>query len=250
LKAFIKNPEASTLDFLPRDKCLEYRNLQWKDNDYRGGVLGPNEETKTIPMIEALMSVNHERRVTVTGDAILCVVCNKDDPFIIVTPDGKKTISDTLWDWIQNQEVPVQGTGTNAKSLNKYAADSFVQMRNAARNDKIDLTILPSPGTADRSKTAADTGCAKAKNVWAVACFPNSHNLGLAVDLTLSNGTQKYCEACTKMQNTVNMRESPVHKWLFLNAVKYNWYPFTHEPWHWEYNPPGFRSIFFAGAPQ
>ena len=66
---------------------------------------------KTVPMIEALMSVNPERRVTVTGDAILCVKCTTNNPFIIVTPDGKRTISDTLLDWIVKQEVPVQGDG-------------------------------------------------------------------------------------------------------------------------------------------
>lgn len=60
-------------------------------------------------MIEALKSVNPERRVTVTGDAILCIMCAADDPFIIVTSDGKRTISDTLWDWIVKQEVVVQG---------------------------------------------------------------------------------------------------------------------------------------------
>jgi peptidoglycan hydrolase-like protein with peptidoglycan-binding domain len=93
LMTFINNPNASALDFLPRDKCLEYRNFQWDNNDYLGGTVGPNEKTKTIPMIEALKSVNPERRVTVTGDAILCVMCAADDPFIIVTSDGKRTIS-------------------------------------------------------------------------------------------------------------------------------------------------------------
>ena len=100
------------------------------------------------------------------------------------------------------------------------------------KTDGIDLIILPSQGTADRFKTTADTDCANANNAWAVAWFPNSHNLGLAVDFTLSTGTQKFKEATTKMQNVVNMRQSPVHKWLFLNAVKYSWYPFTHEAWH------------------
>jgi len=42
------------------------------------------------------------------------------------------------------------------------------------------------------------------------------------------------------------MRQSPVHKWLFLRGGAYGWYPYQHEPWHWEYNPSGFRATFFS----
>jgi hypothetical protein len=27
------------------------------------------------------------------------------------------------------------------------------------------------------------------------------------------------------------------------------WYPYQNEPWHWEYNPPGFREIYWADFP-
>jgi hypothetical protein len=39
-----------------------------------------------------------------------------------------------------------------------------------------------------------------------------------------------------------------------LRGEEFDWYPYQNEPWHWEYNPPGFREIFWAdfpgGAPQ
>jgi hypothetical protein len=274
LQAFIMNPEASTLDLLSKNKCLEYRNLKWDYYDYYGGQgrklkvpdkygnteepRGPNED-KTSQMVAALKTVNPERRVTVEeggvapGTAVLCVKCNRADPHIIIENIGtsqKRTISPELWSWIQEQLVPVSGTG---KQLNKHAAESFERMKVDAKQDGIDLVILPGQGAAFRSKTAADTGCAKAGNTFAVACFPNSHNLGLAVDLRMSHGGQKYEEATTLgtygMQNVVDMHNSAVNKWLSVNAAKYNWYPFTHEPWHWEYNPPDFDDTFFAGAP-
>lgn len=193
-------------------------------------------------MIQELIKVTPERRVTIGSNVVLCVACNRDDPYVTVENKGtlleKRTISPTLWNWIQNEEVVVQAIGKeHPHKLNRYAAESFKTMREAAKSDGIDLKILPGVSASDRDKTAADTGCKKAANPWAVACFPNSHNLGLAVDLYMSTGAQKYCGTCTQpMQNVVDMRQSVVHKWLILNAAKYGWHPFTHEPWHWEYN--------------
>jgi peptidoglycan hydrolase-like protein with peptidoglycan-binding domain len=278
LKAFINNPQASTLDFLPKNKCLEYRDLKWDYYDYPGGAgrpltdsngkpvtdkygntkepEGPNEE-KAKQMVGNLKIVNPERRATVeeggvpAGTAVLCVRCDRTDPHIFIVNEGtsqKRTISPELWSWIKTELSPVQG-----HDLNKHAATAFENMRKEAEKDGINLVILSGQGAAFREKTASDTGCTRAANVYAVACFPNSHNLGLAVDLKMSNGNQQYQEATTLgkngMQNVVDMRQSPVHKWLFLNAAKFGFYPYTHEPWHWEYNPPDFSETFFAGAP-
>jgi peptidoglycan hydrolase-like protein with peptidoglycan-binding domain len=278
LKAFISNPEASTLDFLTKNKCLEYRDLKWDYYDYPGGAgrpltdssgkpvtdkygntqepEGPNED-KAKQMVANLKTVNPERRATVEeggvpeGTAVLCVRCDRTDPHIIIVNEGtsqKRTISPELWSWIKTELTPAQG-----HDLNKHAATAFENMRKEAEKDGINLVILSGQGAAFREKTASDTGCIRAANVYAVACFPNSHNLGLAIDLKMSNGNQQYQEATTLgkngMQNVVDMRESPVHKWLFLNAAKFGFYPYTHEPWHWEYNPPDFSETFFAGAP-
>jgi peptidoglycan hydrolase-like protein with peptidoglycan-binding domain len=278
-KAFINNPEASTLDFLPKNKCLEYRNLKWDYYDFPGGAgqpltdkngkpvtdkfgntkepEGPNEDNAK-QMVAALKLVNPERRATVEeggvpeGTAVLCVRCDRTDPHIIIEKVGtiqKRTISPELWSWIKGELDPVQG-----HELNKHAAVAFENMQKEAAKDGINLVILSGQGAAFREKTAADTGCKKAGNAFAVACFPNSHNLGLAVDLQMSKGTQQYQEATTLgkygMQNVVDMRQSPVHKWLFLNAAKFDFYPYTHEPWHLEYNPDGFSDTFFAGAPK
>ena len=44
------------------------------------------------------------------------------------------------------------------------------------------------------------------------------------------------------------MTPAPAHKWLLLRGAAFGWYPYLHEPWHWEYNPPGFREVFRASV--
>jgi hypothetical protein len=33
---------------------------------------------------------------------------------------------------------------------------------------------------------------------------------------------------------------------MLLRGAEFGWFPFGHEPWHWEYNPDGFRDRFRA----
>jgi hypothetical protein len=87
-------------------------------------------------------------------------------------------------------------------------------------------------------------------NPEAVAAL-SPHNLGVAIDLKMSVGKQRYKEATTRpMQNVVDMRESPVHKWMFMRGAAYGWYPYQVEPWHFEYNPIGMRERFRANLEQ
>jgi hypothetical protein len=52
-----------------------------------------------------------------------------------------------------------------------------------------------------------------------------------------------------KMANVVRMYRSPNYKWLVFNASRFGWFPYRREPWHWEYNPPGFAARFGLAAP-
>ena len=45
------------------------------------------------------------------------------------------------------------------------------------------------------------------------------------------------------------MLESPIYKWLSAHASEYGFYPFSNEPWHWEYNPAGYAEKFFESDP-
>jgi LAS superfamily LD-carboxypeptidase LdcB len=35
-----------------------------------------------------------------------------------------------------------------------------------------------------------------------------------------------------------DQRQTPAWQWLVGNAERFGFYPYTTEPWHWEYNPP------------
>jgi hypothetical protein len=48
------------------------------------------------------------------------------------------------------------------------------------------------------------------------------------------------------MEAIVGMRQTPMYDWLFKHGSEYGWYPWHHEPWHWEYNPPGFKNTFYS----
>jgi hypothetical protein len=36
---------------------------------------------------------------------------------------------------------------------------------------------------------------------------------------------------------------------LFMRGASFGFYQYRNEPWHWEYNPEGFRQTFWAGMP-
>lgn len=71
---------------------------------------------------------------------------------------------------------------------------------------------------------------------------------GLAVDLSTRVAGLSLVNASTRakdrMANIVRMYRSPNYKWLALNASRFGWFPYRSEPWHWEYNPPGFAARF------
>jgi peptidoglycan hydrolase-like protein with peptidoglycan-binding domain len=225
---FIQNPETSTLDMLPGEAGKQYKDFSWNYYDYPGVSRGdpgngPNEQMAR-EMFADLAKISPERRPNIGGTAILT----------------KDKVTQDLWDYVQNEMVPVQGP----HKLNKYAAESFAQMYAAAKSDGVDLVILDSDRLPEQSQASA----AVSGNPFAVASF-SSHNLGLAIDFQMSQGNQKYFETTTRpMKNIINMMQSPVHKWLFQNAEAYGWYPWNFEPWHWEYNPDNFRSKFYANC--
>jgi hypothetical protein len=73
----------------------------------------------------------------------------------------------------------------------------------------------------------------------------------LAIDLAMSDGAKTFAEPTTHpFSNVVGMRGSSVHKWMALYADAFGFFPFKQEPWHWEFNPPGFASKYRAAVHQ
>jgi hypothetical protein len=228
-KQFIHNPNASSLDLLPPDRARRYKDFAWHRLDYPGqsrtngelDPVGPNEG-RAIAMANELSAIRPERRANIGGDAVVT-----EAEF---DRDMRRHVRTSI------EAVPGQG----GHRLHREARDSFVRMHRAAEADGVNLVIEDSY----RSPEAAAANAARSGNPNAAANF-SAHSLGLAIDLRMSHGRQNYLETRTRpMQNVVDMRESPVHKWLFLRGADYGWHPLQNEPWHWEYNPSGFREQF------
>jgi N-acetylmuramoyl-L-alanine amidase len=234
-RQFILDPATSSLDLLPAAQRDRYRRFAWGENDYPGGDDPPAaNEGRAREMARDLSRIRPERRPNQGGSAVVT------EAQLAEWQRQRGNHLDNFWRYVSDEMQPI--SGQNAHKLNRYALASFSQMAAAAAADGVTLTVLD----ADRSPATSQRAAAGAGNRAAVARF-SSHNLGLAVDLRLSHGGRSFRETTTRpMQNVVDMRESPVHKWLFLRGAAFGWFPYQNEPWHWEYNPSGFRARFFA----
>jgi len=227
---FIFDRKASSLDLLPPELGDRYKNFKWDKFDFpghgKGQPAGPNEYLAS-KMRRDLGDIRPERRAN-TGASALLVEAEHNKKVDAYIRSELRLIPGYEYLW-----------------LNRDALESFVKMRDAAAADGVTLHVL----SAFRSPEISKKKAAKSGNRSAIADF-SSHNLGVAIDFRLSHGKQHFKELrTTPMQSVVNMRESPVHKWLFLRGANFGWYPYHNEPWHWEYNPPGFQQKFREGLP-
>jgi len=224
---FIHDPKTSGLDILGTELSHHFRDFDWQEDDFPGGPKGPNEQFADV-MVDVLDLILPERRANSTRDAVVL----------------RAEATEPVWNYITNQWVSVPGQ--ERWKLNRHALDSFVRMREQAKVEGVDLII----SSGHRYPQVAQANAARAGNPNAVASF-SSHSLGLAIDFKMSHREDfKVKETGTgSMPELVRMRESPVHKWLVLRGEEFGWYPYQNEPWHWEYNPPGFREIYWADFP-
>ena len=223
---FVHSPDTSSLDLLNPELSDHFREFDWHADDYVGGAEGPNEKLADM-LTDSLDIVSPERRANRSRTAVVL----------------REEATEAVWDYMLGQWTPVPGE--QGHKLNRYAVAGYVAMREAAAADGVDLTIL----SAHRDPQQAKRNAARAANPYAVASF-SSHSLGLAIDLALPRpDSGRFRLTTSPMSDVVAMRKSPVHKWLHLHGHKFGWFPFQHEPWHWEFNPPGFREVFFADFP-
>lgn len=222
---FIFRPETSSLDLTSPELSEHFQTFEWHENDYPGNPLGPNEQFADV-LGDVLDVVSPERRANRSRTA---VVLRSE-----ATPE--------VWDYILAQWVPIPGDEN--RLLNRHAMPSYVAMREAAAADGVAFEILSAHRDPERARQNAE----RAGNPNAVASF-SAHSLGLAIDFALprADGEGSYRLTTRPFSEVVEMRKSPTHKWLHLHAHKYGWYPFQLEPWHWEFNPLGFRDVFWAG---
>jgi hypothetical protein len=225
--AFIHDAGRSGIDLLPPTRAAHFRGIRWDRLDYpghaEGEAAGPHEG-EAEAMSAEIARLRPERRPN-QGAAN---VVTRDE----MTPARWRRITSSL-----------EGVeGQAGHRLFGEAAHAFHLMSQMAAYDNVDLNLVDS----FRPQAAAAANAATSGNPMAVASF-SSHSLGLAVDLAMSVGTQRFQETTTRpMSNVAGMRASPVYKWMLLRGAEFGWFPYGHEPWHWEYNPDGFRARFRA----
>ena len=174
-----------------------------------------------------------ERRVNIGGQAVI----TKEE---FAAAEDK----DAIDAYVTGQlGTPLPG----GQRLNKHAAAAFLTMREAAARDGVPLTVM----SGFRGRAAEEAGARKNTNRYAFGGF-SPHSLGLAADISLRVGTSAradFSEASTRMDKLVNMLSSPVYKWIYLNGAQFGFFQYRAEPWHWEYNPPGFKTTYWAERP-
>lgn len=259
---FIGDLGRTTLELLPRAQRAKFEAIAWVDLDYPGAkmlikdtsaenlaqwranpdyvVLESKGRTylkgahqgQAQALLNALAGVRPgggERRANTSSTAILTQKQFGQDP--------------AAYDGYIRKEL--QDVKTESVKMNKYAADAYLEMKEAAHKEGVRLSI----GNAFRDRKVAQANAARVGNANAVASY-SSHSLGLAMDLNLRvKGMAKAKEVSTAMTNITSLLGAPAYKWMFMRGASFGFYQYRNEPWHWEYNPAGFRQTFWAEMP-
>jgi D-alanyl-D-alanine carboxypeptidase len=231
VQAWIRSTDRSAIELLPdpSQRRLFLEQVAWHHEYFPGNEpkSGPGNSGRAEALFRAIAQVVPERRV----------------PNTIPYHDVTKGVV----------EVP-NNPGRKAY-LYPEARDAFVRMRDAAAAVGIRLVIGSSWRSAQQQRSIAT----RQPNPKAAAAKFSAHMYGLAVDLRLSVPSLLVSEAdtracnkktmvCQHMANIVRMYRSPVYKWMALHGREFGWFPYRREPWHWEYNPPGFAKRFESEA--
>jgi D-alanyl-D-alanine dipeptidase len=235
--AFIRDPSLSSVDLLSPDRAAHFRGIEWGRQDYPGGERGANEG-QAVALRNELNVIRPQRRPNSTADVVISET-EYDRSTALRTYISTELRSIPAYTAALPGEtaLPQQPIGHR---MNRHAVDAFTLMREAARLDGVALII----GDSFRSRATAQANAAASGNASAVGAY-SSHTLGLAMDLNLSYAGQRFQETTTRpFTNVMAMRTSPGHKWMFMHAAQYGFFPLQDEPWHYEYNPVGFRQQF------
>lgn len=274
-RTFITDTTRTTLELLPAAQRARFENVAWNDLDYPGAKrkikdtsaenlarwrADPGYEVFSVPrktkdgpvdvwylrgahqaaaaaLLLALSRVRPgggERRVNTGPDAILTKKQFAADPAAY-----DEYITGQLRD-------PAGQTKNGTRTmLNRHAAEQYAAMRTAAAADGVTLSI----GNAFRERKRAEQAAKSKDNRAAVASY-SAHSLGLAMDLNLrTRGFRDVDEVTTRMTNTIKLLGAPAYKWMFEHGAEFGFFQYRNEPWHWEYNPPGFDRRFWADRP-
>jgi D-alanyl-D-alanine dipeptidase len=137
----------------------------------------------------------------------------------------------------------------SSKQLHRAAYAAFQNLKAAAEADGIPREILKiisgyrSVAHQQRlwDEALKKYGSEKEARRWVAPSGGSPHHTGRAIDFWL--GTKN------SSSNIPALRATAAYKWLVCNAVRFGFFPYANEPWHWEYNPEGFASAAAAPPP-
>lgn len=145
--------------------------------------------------------------------------------------------------------VNVTGVGGKALQAQRDAWNAYLAMREVAYSAGVERRLLgvhsALRSTARQRELFEDKVAqvmradprlsrAAAEEVaddWVARPGGSAHESGRAFDLDLDGGEI----AGSRIEA---MKRSTAWQWLARNAVRFGFYPYPLEPWHWEYNPP------------
>lgn len=142
-----------------------------------------------------------------------------------------------------NVDAIVETVPDTTRKLFPEAKDAFVRMRDAAKAAGLKLKLGSSWRSEEKQQEIRDANPGADASV---AMGTSAHTYGLAVDLHLSVPGLALTNTTKSMAKLVALYRSPIYKWLALHAREFGFFPYRREPWHWEYNPPGFKERFEA----
>lgn len=157
-------------------------------------------------------------------------------PIPVESPGGGR-ISDKR-DPLESDLVWVHGHGKQVR-LHRLAARAWEAMAVAARADGIPAPLLL-PVSGYRNGTLQRqlweralrryNGDPQIARQWVAPPGSSAHESGRAIDFYLGTSNDSH--------NVATQRQTQVYAWLAANAKRFGFYPYSQEPWHWEYNPP------------
>lgn len=267
---FVHDVSRSTLELLPDPARTRFEGADWGWLDF------PGNKSKQIKKMSAgeLDRYHRDAHIELHRDGTVFVGTRRDEakdlfdalakvrpgggerrvnqgPTAVLTKQQWLRDPDALDDYITAQLAPLPGQGkARNRMMHTVAAEAFGELRTAARADGVVLSVR----SAFRERDVAERNAARSGNPKAVAAF-SAHCLGLAMDLALwvpelSSTGEPWTEMSTgDFRNVVRMLYAPAYKWMYTEGAAFGFYMYRNEPWHWEYNPPGFQERFYGEEP-
>jgi hypothetical protein len=166
--------------------------------------------------------------------------CQPFSPVSVENPGGGR---------VKNKKIPSSSdivviSGAFAQTrLHRLTAEALKALVCAARADGIKHPQLLPTGSLSGFRTPKQQAnlrkSSEAKHglqdigKWVAKPGSSAHQSGRAIDfyLGIPNGRR----------NVARLKQTPAYKWMVANARRFGFYPYSREPWHWEYNPPAAR---------